>query len=172
MFHFQDISLPFLSNCKEFLFHARRGYPIVVADWAEDMKYTGAGCCRMVEDKGIALMSRCKTTIIGPDFHQQCIWSKANDEIKDRMLWISENGKSHQESKYTCSMNARICCVQFFVRQAWRGWSCQDFAEAFPFGYMKADPHWQDQLDRKNFTIAVMFDLDMANCFAVKKRAW
>lgn len=46
-------------------------------------------------------------------------------------------------------MNARICCVQCFVRQAWRGWSCQDFAEAFPFGYMKADPNWQDQLDTK-----------------------
>ncbi|CAJ1444586.1 unnamed protein product [Effrenium voratum] len=44
---------------EEFLFHARRGYPIVIADWAEGMKYTG--------------------------------------------------------------------------------WSCQDFADAFPFGYMKAE---------------------------------
>lgn len=29
---------------EEFLFHARRGYPIVVADWAENMTYTGWSC--------------------------------------------------------------------------------------------------------------------------------
>ena len=32
-----------LCQWQEFLFHARRGYPIVISDWADGMKYTGCG---------------------------------------------------------------------------------------------------------------------------------
>ena len=74
----------------DFVKHARKGYPILVSDWAGNMTYKG-------------------TAVIALD-------------VPDSF-----------------SLSAHHDCWFLSVDQTAVGWSCKDFAEKFPFGYMKAE---------------------------------